>query len=744
MRFRPLPLIIAALLGTLPGAAFARASAANPDDWAQCRKDDWLEFFLPTLPRDIPREGAATDIDAVEVQSSDKNHYVLTGNVDIRRADQRLTADQATFDQEKNHAEAIGHVHYQDSKILIAGDKAVSDLEASKSRIEPAQYQLVESRGNGEATMVETLDDKRSHVTGGTYSTCELGSNGWRLHASEIWLDQETGVGRARNMSIKVRDVPVLYLPYARFPIDDRRQSGFLYPSIGGSNSGGLDIELPYYLNLAPNYDATLSPRLVGRRGLMLGGEFRYLEPSYHGQVSGTWLPDDRAADETRGFFHFEHAHTLSPHFSAVANIQRASDPRYFEDFGNSLAAAATSLLPSTAYLYGRGSWWSLGFGADKIQVTDPLLPASAEPYHRLPRFYAEAEHALGVDWVHAGIKSELVRFDKDNGIDGRRYDVYPYLTLPFERAGYYVRPEFGVRSTSYDLDVPLGFGTAFPDDSPSRTAPIGSLDAGMFFDRDTTLFGHSYRQTLEPRIYYLRVPYRNQDDLPVFDTQELTFSFAGLFRSNRFSGADRQMDANQLTLAVSSRLIDDENGNERARLSLGQIRYFDAPRVTLPGIPAADRSESAFVGELEVNLSDSWNAAVEHQYDPHFSRTDFSGFRVQHKFLGDGVANLAYRYRRDLLEQADFSAAVPVSDSWKLVGRYDYSLRDSRLLEAFAGFEYESCCYAVRLVGRRYVRNAEGDQTNAIYLEIELKGLGGFGRKSEAFLRRAILGYSP
>jgi LPS-assembly protein len=790
-----LTLIILSVLAAAPTAAHARASARDALDWGQCRKDDWLDFFLPSLPRDVAREGAATDIDAAHVSSTDDKHYKLEGNVDIRRGDQRVTADEATFDQEKNHAEASGHVHYQDSKLLIAGDKAVSDLDQSKSRIEPAKYQLIESRGNGDATLVETLDKQRSHLTDATYSTCELGSNAWRIGASEIWLDQETGVGRARNMTVRVKDVPVLYLPYARFPIDDRRQSGFLYPNIGGSNAGGLDLALPYYLNLAPNYDATLEPRLVGHRGLMLGGEFRYLEPTFKGQLSGTWLPSDRDhGDDTRGCYHLEHTQTFSPNFYFQANIQRASDTRYFEDFGNSLASAATSLLPAMAYLYGRGPWWNLSFGADKIQVTDPLLPATAEPYHRMPRFTLEADHELGVDWLHAGIKTELVRFDKGDtlltlqtfgaqqllaqgatlqtlrleSLRGNRYDVYPYLALPFETTGYFIRPEIGVRSTRYDLDIPYTpqfAGNTFLqcivcDDHPSRTTPIASLDAGMFFERDTSWFGRAFTQTLEPRIYYLRVPYRNQDDLPLFDTQELTFGFADLFRSNRFSGADRQINANQLTLAVTTRLVEDADGSERARLSVGQIRYFDEPRVStaLPAGPDPDlceqlggldcpsrdeRHESAFVGELDVKLSDKWNATFEQQYDPHLSHTDFSGVRLQHFFARDGVVNASYRYRRDLLEQVDLSAAVPISDAWKLVGRYDYSLRDSRLLEAFGGFEYDSCCYAARLVVRRYLRNAEGDSTNAIYFEIELKGLGGFGRASEQFLRRAILGYS-
>jgi len=263
-----------------------------------------------------------------------------------------------------------------------------------------------------------------------------------------------------------------------------------------------------------------------------------------------------------------------------------------------------------------------------------------------------------------------------------------------------------------------------------------------LFAEREVEWFGRGYTQTLEPRVYYLYVPYENQDNLPIFDTQELTFGFAELFRPNRFSGADRQTDANQVTLALSSRLIEDEDGRERARLSLGQIRYFDPPEVEVPGVEPLRRSESAFVGEIEVQLSDDWSAAVANQYDPKLERTDFGSVRLQRRWGTEGVANFDYRYRRDLVEQIDVTAAIPIDDNWKLVGRYDYSIKDSRVLEAFAGFEYDSCCYAVRVVGRHYLRNVEGDSNNALYVELELKGLGGVGRKSEEFLRKAIQGY--
>jgi LPS-assembly protein len=297
------------------------------------------------------------------------------------------------------------------------------------------------------------------------------------------------------------------------------------------------------------------------------------------------------------------------------------------------------------------------------------------------------------------------------------------------------VRPELGTRYTRYDLN-----GGA--DRSPTRTTSIASLDAGMYFDRDVSWFGSRLRQTLEPRLYYLRVPYRDQSDLPVFDTQELTFSFAQLFRPNRFSGADRQMDANNVTLAVTSRLLADDSGEEIVRASFGQIRYLDDQRVQLPGVTGTDYSGSDYAAEFDFRLNRRWRLALSQLYDPINDRTDLSAIRLQRQFAAGGVANLSYRFRRDQLEQVDASTAYPLNERWRLIGRWNYSLRDSRTLEALAGLEFDSCCYAFRILGRHYVRNVEGESSNGLYFELELKGLGAFGQRTEDFLRRAILGY--
>ena len=343
-------------------------------------------------------------------------------------------------------------------------------------------------------------------------------------------------------------------------------------------------------------------------------------------------------------------------------------------------------------------------------------------------------------DHVELGVKSEAVKFTQIVNPGATRVDLYPYIALPFEQAAWYVRPELGYRYTSWNLDQPVVAGG---ERNPTRSVPILDLDAGMYFERDTDWFGHSFVQTLEPRLYYLRVPYREQSDIPIFDTQQFTFGYAQLFRTNSFTGADRQTDANQLTAALTTRLLDSADGREWWTASIGQIHYFTPPRVTLPGQAFVDRSGSDYVIDTDLNLDDRWTIGGSYQYSPHDHRTDLGSLRGQYRFGQGGVVNAAYRYRPGLVEQADFSFVYPINASWRLLGRWDYSLKDSTTLEALGGVEWQDCCMAVRVVGRDYIRNLQGEKNFALFIEVELKGLGSLGRNSSDLLDRDILGYT-
>ncbi len=481
----------------------------------------------------------------------------------------------------------------------------------------------------------------------------------------------------------------------------------------------------------------------------MLGVQFRYLSQNHRGEVFGTWLPNDNEADRDRGTLTWEHRGRLSQNWRIVANVQHISDDRYFEDFGDSLSMAATSLLESNAELAGRGRYWNASLALQSWTVADPYLSSRIEPYRRLPRARFAFERPLPGDFA-VGLDSEAVMFEHDNRPGASRVDAYPYLAWRHERAAGFVRTQLGVRHTRYHLDS--DFQPDYPLSSPARTTPIFALDTGLVFERPVRWRTTSMLQTLEPRLYYLNVPYRNQDNLPIFDSQELGFSWGQLFRTNRFAGADRQADANQATVAITSRFFEESSGRERLSASLGQIRYFEAQQVQMPGIGAVDRNGSAWVADLDWSLDDRWTLGASQQWDPDRELSQLSTLRTQYRWGDAGVFNLAYRFRRDartgatgkaMLEQIDISTLVPLNDRWRLVGRWNYSLLDNSTFEAFGGVEWESCCMAMRVLARRYIRNFEGERNTSLYVELELKGLSVLGRKSGEFLERAILGYS-
>ncbi|MCO5093660.1 MAG: LPS assembly protein LptD [Chiayiivirga sp.] len=720
----------------------------DPAQWVLCKPNALYEFYRPITSPEADRAHAQTQIWAHSIDLRNGDDYRLEGDVEIQRADQRVAAALLHYDPAQETWRAEGRVQYQDAGMLMEAASAQGELEAERATLVGLRYQLLQARGNGEADQATNQGDI-SRLEGVSYTTCDPDDRQWTIRARRVDIDQGEGMATIRRGTLRIGSVPVLYLPIATLPIDDRRKTGFLFPSVSLSRSRGFDLQVPYYINIAPNYDVTLTPRLMTKRGVMLGTEFRYLTDTQRGRFYGAWLPSDDRTGKDRGTLTWEHRGRLGTNWQLISNVSHISDDRYFEDFGDSLTMAATSLLESTAGIYGRGAGWSASLSVEDWTIADPYVPKSAEPFRRLPRALLAWEHPFAAGLV-TGVRAEGVAFDRDGDLDATRVDVHPYVGWRYERAAGFIRPELGMRHTQYRLGD--SYLPGFSDRSPSRTTPIFSLDTGLVFERRADLFGTRTLQTLEPRLYYLNVPYREQDALPIFDTQELGFSWGQLFRPNRFSGADRQSDANQATLAVSTRFFEEDSGRERLSASLGQIRYFEAQRVQMPGVPGIDRAGSAFVADVELQLDDRWSVAVSQHWDPSRELSDLSTLRTQYRFGGQGVVNFAYRFRRDAgmatqdrvtLEQFDASTLVPLNERWRFVARWNYSLLESTTLEAFAGVEWENCCLATRVLVRRYIRNFEGEVNTSLYVELELKGLSTLGRKSEELLERAILGYS-
>lgn len=720
MRPHLIPVLVLAGLG----AFSARAADTRP---ASCPAPE-----PPLAP--APVDDTATRFSADRFSADAQGAYVLEGNVSGTTGGRRIAADRMTYDAEGKTATAEGAVSYRDRSLLVDADSASFNLITDQGELTGTEYRLLDGPGRGRAARAELEGAARTRLERVTYTTCPPEDEDWVLSAKRVTLDHEEGIGSARDVVLRFGNLPIAWLPWASFPLDERRKTGFLFPTVG-SGDDGLDLSVPYYLNLAPNYDATLTPRLITERGLMLGGEFRYLTPSSAGELRFEYLPDDDITGDDRGIVHFDNVSRLSPRWRFDLSLNNASDNAYFEDFGDSLDVAATTFLHSQAALSGAGHWWETALVADDYQTLNNFANPDREPYRRLPRLYASARRAIGDTPFFWAAGGEVVYFDRDAGTTGSRIDLYPTLGARLDGAAGFLESRLGVRYTSYQLDRADG------PESPDRTLPVFSVDGGLVFER---AWEGGWRQTLEPRFFYLHVPYEDQDDLPVFDTTDLDFEFGQLFRDNRFSGADRLGDANRLTLALTSRLFDPETGRAPLTASIGQIAYFEEREVQLPGDPVATRDTSPLITEIEYSPVEAWSAVLGLHLDLEEGGTDKRVMGLRYRPDNGGLFNLSYRFRRGGLEVADASAIWPMSDQWRLIARWYYDMDGGRTLEALGGLEYQSCCWAARIVARHYVHNRQGDTRDGIYVQLELRGLGTLGGSRAAdVLDRGILGYS-
>ncbi len=729
----------------------ASASRVKPQgDFALCASEP-----LPKRPRvdANSRRRTPMDVSADTAEVSQTGVSTFTGNVELSRADQTLSADKVEYNRDTEQAFATGNVIYNDGGIELKGEKLDLDIIRDKGNMQAAEYRLYDKHARGTAAKLERDNIANlTRIEKGTYTTCNADDVDWQLKFDKVDLDHDESRGTARNVSVSFMGVPFFYTPWMTFPLSDERKSGFLTPSIGNSDESGTEFAMPYYWNIAPNRDATITPRILSDRGLQLNGEYRYLHENSEGQVNIEALPDDDKFDDDRLLASYKHRGRFAQRWSTNINYNYASDKDYFEDLGTDISLTSTTHLQRLFDLNYQGDFWS---ARGRLEDYQTISRTAADQYARLPQLLFNMElpdSAFGLDY---GIQAEAVAFDindditgtNQNRVTGTRLDLYPYLRYPFRNSWSFVTPKVGVRHTRYDLDdVQAG-----ADDSPTRTIPILSVDSGLFFERDFNFANTAMLQTLEPRAYYLYVEEENQDFLitdaagndVVFDTGEYDFSFQQLFRENRFNGADRVGDANQLTLALTSRVIDPGSGAEYLKASLGQIFYFRDREVNLPGRPDEEDSSSAIVAEVAARFSKAWTSRAGIEYDPHASNTDKSQINVRYQPDNKRVANLSYRRRRADIEQTDLSVSWPLTKQFNLVGRWNYSLLENRTLEGFAGFEYESCCWIARLVARDYINDATDTERNtAVLLQLELKGLTSFGDGVKTFLERGILGY--
>ncbi len=715
-------------------------------NWDQCGP-------LNDPAENAPRYSGETQItsDAADVSRENKQ-AIFSGNVEVVKDDQLLEADHITYNNSNDTIDINGSVYYQSPGLLVSGDSANMNMADNTGHIKNAQYRLPKRRARGSASEVNIKGRNQSSYKDIKYTTCRPGNEDWVLEAGKLEINKETGVGVARDTVFRFKGIPFFYLPYASFPIDDRRKSGFLVPSFGSSDNTGADISTPYYINIAPNMDATIVPRMMSKRGLMLGGEFRYLTKNYYGETQMEILPDDKdrksGENSTRGAFSYYGNGYLAPNLRLSADINYASDGDYFDDMGDSLTESSSRYLLRRGDLHYSGNSWSILARAQYYQTLDETIARADRPYARMPqiKFTYNKPNQIGNLTLH--LDAEYVYFDKDESVRGHRVDFEPAISLPIRNSWGYITPKLGVRHTSYNLKDQ----TAGMSDSPDRTTGTFSLDSGLFFEK----VGENNTHTLEPRMFYLYNSEENQDELPVFDTGTYDFSFYNMFRENRFSGADRVGDANQLALALTSRTFENDSGKESFRFSIGEIFYFKDREVQLPSSPArvlsaSNDSNSALIGQVAWQISNNWSTQADLEWDHNRDRnkTSQSAFHLRYDNQKKTLLNLGYRYARDyendgvLFEQTDLSLRLPITSHINAVGRWDYSLLHDQTMESFAGFEYSNCCWALRFVGRHYVNDSNLDANTAFYLQLELTGLTSIGDKVDEFLEDNILGYT-
>ncbi|MFV1973395.1 MAG: LPS-assembly protein LptD [Thiohalobacterales bacterium] len=671
--------------------------------------------------------------------SGDGETYTLEGNAVILYGKQQLRADTITYDGQAGSIDAHGNLRYDGPGLVIKGSRAQLFPDTETGTLYDIDYSLSGWHGRGNADVVHLDGRQRQQLKQASYTTCPSGNLDWLLSAEQVDLDHQEGMGSARHAKLEFKEVPILYTPYISFPIDDRRRSGLLTPTVGTSDETGFDVSTPYYWNIAPNYDATLTPRHMSDRGVMLGTEFRYLHKNNSGQFKGEYLPSDSEFDNNnRHLVTFKHNGNPFPRVETGVNASDVSDKDYFQDLGGSLLKTSRTHLKREADVAYHGNRWKLDTRVLNFQTVDKTIAVADRPYKQLPRIRFSAAPRTSLLGLRFQLDSEAVEFDKDNTVTGTRIDLQPRISLPVRNAAWYADPSVSIRHTRYRLDDEA----PGDPDNPDRTTPVASLDSGMFFDREFNWRSTDYVQTLEPRLFYLYVPNNNQDDIPVFDTGDYDFNFWQLFLENRFSGPDRMGDANQLAVALTTRVLNPATGIQQLSASLGNLFYFRDREVTLPGEPVDNDKNSDIIGQITMALGARWRARTEWQWDPGETQTSRANATLQYKTSTRQLVNLSYRFRRKVLEQTDVSFLWPVGPHWHLVGRWNYSIDDRQTLDSLAGVGYESCCWGMNLVARNYVNDEKGKRTTGIYLELELKGFTSIGKSIDSVLERGILGY--
>ncbi|MBI3903888.1 MAG: LPS-assembly protein LptD [Nitrosomonadales bacterium] len=705
-------------------------------------EDEQLTLKLERVLSSAQHGGEETPIfiSAQQVEGKKDSQVEARGYVEMRKRGQIISADHMLYAQDNREVAADGTVRVEQDNNVIRSPHLQLNLMTNIGQMSQPVFQFGDNHARGNAVTLN-LEGRQLYILHDVnYTTCPADQDDWLLKVRELEIDRNSQLGVAHSARVEFMGVPILYTPWMSFGLNGQRKSGFLGPVFGSTVKGGSDLTLPYYWNIAPNMDATISPRIMSKRGILLNNELRYLEPAYSGEAHLDVLSGDRLTNSTRSRLALSHMQSFGRGLNGALNFNRVSDDAYFRDLSDAVSGTSQTNLAREGVLSYANGWWRASMRVQSFQtLQDPVTPVTV-PYRRLPQINLAAQRILSR--ANISLAAEFVDFRHPTSVNGRRLVLYPSVSYPLvAEPAFYLTPKFGLHDTHYVL----GGNNTGSLSNASRTLPIFSLDAGEMLERDWSVAGKSFIQTLEPRMFYVYIPYRDQSKLPNFDSAQADFSFAQIFTENRFFGSDRIGDANQMTLALTSRLLEPNSGAERLRVMVGQRFSTITPQVNLAA-PATTTVSTTNKSDILLGLSgqvtSKWSADGVFQYNPNQARSEKFNAALRYQPESGKVLNLGYRFTHDSIRQVDMSAQWPLTGHWHGVVRWNYSLQDKQILEALTGLEYNQSCWTVRLVAQRFA-TATQQVSTGVFAQLELNDLVAVGADPLTLLRQNVPGYS-
>jgi len=675
-------------------------------------------------------------IETGELQGEIGQEIKIKDKIKITSGSNKIIAEEVIYNEEGGKIRINKGLFLENNTLLVFAEDAVISTENNSAVITDAEYHILSPQARGDAQEIRIKSEKDFTLINPSYTSCAPNDNSWGLTAEAIQIKSHEGI--AKNIILKVKDIPILFLPYLSFPASEKRKSGILVPNFGSSSKKGTEIKLPYYWNIAPNMDMVTSANWMSKRGIQFANTFRFISPKQAGEIQFNILPNDDITESTRNYIGINQNINLLSNWRLKIDGEYASDSEYFEDLTRSINSTSRTHLSRTINMQGFSENWFIDIGMDNFQILDQSISEDDEPHRILPYVDFNGQWMSKKSKLYYGLDLNLAHFDSNVNIAGTRFHVMPNVSKTFNLNGLKIKPEIQLDLTSYNLDAPED--DDLEEDRPNRTVPIYSIDISALFKKNWEDQG--YTQTLEPRILGVYIPFENQDDFPIFDSIVPDRNVYELFRKNRYLGQDRIGDTSKLSYGITSRIYGKENTLEHFNFTFGETRYFKDRKINLSGEMPGNLDSSAYLASMQWNISPRWKLQLGHVWGSDYEQKNKTRVSLRYKSADSKIINLSYRYRKENLKQLDTTFSWPIRDKWNFVGRYNYSIEDRKSLEHFFGIEYESCCWGIRAISRKHLIYRNGESDNSFSIQFVFKGLGEVGMPIENLLEEGILGY--